>query len=146
MFKFEHLKRPLQCSYQTQFQTMKWVWKLSIPLSIISGSNWENPKHIELQPNLPVCLSKKKSLLCHVSLFLCLSGIFIGFKKNIKRGDVQIGVGLSMILRGWKGRTLEPWITGDPKLEGGSDLKGGWGISDPPFSYYVRFIGIRALW
>ena len=29
---------------------------LSIPSSIISGSNWENLKHIKLQPNLPVCL------------------------------------------------------------------------------------------
>ena len=29
---------------------MKWVSKLNIPSSIISGSNWENLKHIELQP------------------------------------------------------------------------------------------------
>ena len=49
-------KRPLQCSYETHYQAMKWVLKLSIPSSIISGSNWENLKHIELQPNLPVCL------------------------------------------------------------------------------------------
>ena len=32
-------------------------------LSIISGSNWENLKHIELKPNLPVCLLKKMSVL-----------------------------------------------------------------------------------
>ena len=51
-------KRPLQCSYQTQYQTMKLVLKLSIPSSIISGLNWENLKHIKLQPNLPVCLQK----------------------------------------------------------------------------------------
>ena len=31
-------------------------------LSIISGSNWENLKHIELKPNLPVCLLKKMSV------------------------------------------------------------------------------------
>ena len=39
---------------------MEQVLKLSIPSSIISGSNWENLKHIELQPNLPVCLYKKE--------------------------------------------------------------------------------------
>jgi len=29
-------------------------------LRIISGSNWESLKHIELKPNLPVCLIKSK--------------------------------------------------------------------------------------
>ena len=48
------LKRPLQCSYQTQYQSKKWVLKLSIPASIISCSNWEYLKHFELQPNLEV--------------------------------------------------------------------------------------------
>ena len=57
--RFRMLKRPLQCSCQMQYQTMKWVLKLIIPSSIISGSNWENLKHIGLQPNLPVCLHKK---------------------------------------------------------------------------------------
>ena len=33
---------------------MKWVLKLSISSSIILGPNWENLKHIELQPNLAV--------------------------------------------------------------------------------------------
>ena len=37
---------------------------LSIPSSIVSGSNWKNLKHIELQPNLPVFL-QKKSLLAY---------------------------------------------------------------------------------
>ena len=41
---------------QTQYRTMKWVLKLCIPSSLILGSNWENFKHIELQPNLPVWL------------------------------------------------------------------------------------------
>ena len=49
----------MQCSYQTQYQTMKWVLELSIPSSIISDSNWENLKHIEFQPNLPICLYKR---------------------------------------------------------------------------------------
>ena len=48
------LKRPLQGSYQTQHQSKKWVLKLSIPASIISGSNWEYLKKFELQPNLEV--------------------------------------------------------------------------------------------
>ena len=39
-----------------QYQTMKLVLKFSIP----SGSDWENLKHTELQPNSPVMLITKK--------------------------------------------------------------------------------------
>jgi len=45
--------KSLQCSYQTQYQTMKEV-EINHTLSIISGSNTEHFMHIE--PNLPVCL------------------------------------------------------------------------------------------
>ena len=51
---FLMLKRPLQCSYQIQHQTVKSVLKLNISSSIISGSNWEN--FIEIQHSLHVCL------------------------------------------------------------------------------------------
>ena len=57
----------MQCSYQTQYQTVKWVFKLSMPSSIISGSNWETPKHIELQPNLPAYAYKQKSVFWKTS-------------------------------------------------------------------------------
>ena len=69
------LKRPLQClcrtqlniqirifkrdhwslHIKTQYQIAKWVLKLSIPSRIISGSNWKNLEHIELQTDLPAC-------------------------------------------------------------------------------------------
>ena len=62
MFRFEHLKRSLQCSYQTQYQTTKWILKLSIPSRMISGSNWENLKHIKLQPNPIYPYAYKKNL------------------------------------------------------------------------------------
>ena len=58
---------PLQCSYQTQYQTVKWVFKLSMPSSIISGSNWETLKRIELQPNLPAYAYKQKSVFWKTS-------------------------------------------------------------------------------
>ena len=45
-----------------QYQSMKWVLKLSTSLSIISDLNWENLKHNKLQPNLPLYLYKKKSV------------------------------------------------------------------------------------
>ena len=53
----------MQYSYQTQYQTMKWVFKLSIPSSVISGSNCEILSIIDLQPNLPVWLYKKGNVL-----------------------------------------------------------------------------------
>ena len=58
---------PLQCSYQTQYQTVKWVFKLSMPSSIISGSNWETLKRTELQPNLPAYAYKQKSVFWKTS-------------------------------------------------------------------------------
>ena len=73
---FRMLTRPLQCSCQIQLNVqirifkrdhcsvyikrnirpwnVVWVLKLSMLSSIISGSNWENLKHIELQLNLPL--------------------------------------------------------------------------------------------
>ena len=65
--RFRILKRPLQCSYQTQYQTMKWVLKLSIPSSMISGSNSENLKHTKLQPNpiYPYAYKKSTSSMLH---------------------------------------------------------------------------------
>ena len=58
MFKFEYLKETIGITVfiSNANQTMKLVLKFSIP----SGSNWENLKHIELQPNLPVMLITKK--------------------------------------------------------------------------------------
>ena len=73
---FRMSTRPLQCSCQIQLNVqirifkrdhcsvyikrnirpwnVVWVLKLSMLSSIISGSNWENLKHIELQLNLPL--------------------------------------------------------------------------------------------
>ena len=50
-------------------------------LIIISGSNWENPKHIELKANSPTCLQKKECTFV-ISIFAldwCLLNIGIFF-------------------------------------------------------------------
>ena len=56
MFKFEHLKETIAVFISNAVSDHEISLKLSILSSIISGSNWENLKHIEFQPNLPVCL------------------------------------------------------------------------------------------
>ena len=52
----------MQCSYQTQYQTMKWVFKLSIPSSVISGSNWEILSILSFNPIYRM-LYKKRNVL-----------------------------------------------------------------------------------
>ena len=64
---------------------------LSIPSSIISGSNWENLKDIELQPNLPVCLYKKR-----VYLFLKLTGSHMEVEVTEKYVNRGAGYGLEI--------------------------------------------------
>ena len=83
-------KRPLQCSYQTQYQTEKGVLKLTIPSSTISGSNWENLRDIELQLNSSVCLQKRVyyrgCLLEHKSGNLEISALA---SRHLHRHDYQ---------------------------------------------------------
>ena len=79
--QIQTFKRPLQCSYlHTQYQTMKWILKLSIPSSIISGSKWEILKHIkELQPNLPYAYKRR----LHINH--CRNFIHLGWKYLTQR-------------------------------------------------------------
>ena len=51
---------PSMAGLQSELAHHEMGLKLSISSSIISGSNWGNLKHIELQPNLPVCKKKSK--------------------------------------------------------------------------------------
>ena len=79
--QIQTFKRPLECSYlHTQYQTMKWILKLSIPSSIISGSKWEILKHIkELQPNLPYAYKRR----LHINH--CRNFIHLGWKYLTQR-------------------------------------------------------------
>ena len=54
MLKFEYLKETIAVFISNATSDHEMILKLSIPSSIISGSNWENLKHVELQPNLPI--------------------------------------------------------------------------------------------
>ena len=56
MFKIEYLKETIAEFISNAISDHEMSFEIKLPSSIISGSNWENPKHIELQPNLPVCL------------------------------------------------------------------------------------------
>ena len=56
MFKFEHLKETITVFISNAISDHEMRFEISIPSSIISSSNWETIKHIELQPNLLVCL------------------------------------------------------------------------------------------
>ena len=56
MFKFEHLKETIAVFISNAISDHEMNFKISIPSNIILCSNWENLKHIELQPNLTVCL------------------------------------------------------------------------------------------
>ena len=64
MFKFEHLKETIIAVFiSSAILGHEMILKLSIPSSIISGSNWENLKHIELQSNLLVCMLINKECI-----------------------------------------------------------------------------------
>ena len=56
MFKFKHLKETIAVFISNAISDHEMSFEIKRTLSIISGSNWENLKHIELKPNLPVCL------------------------------------------------------------------------------------------
>ena len=60
---------------------MKCVLKLSIPPSIISDSNWENGKHIELQPSFIYMLIKKE---CNLQVECVLSFLDTSGKSEIR--------------------------------------------------------------
>ena len=47
---------------------MNSVLELNIQSSIISGSNWENLKYVELQPNLPYAYKKRVYGLILISI------------------------------------------------------------------------------
>ena len=53
MFKFEHLKETIAVFISNAISDHEMSFEIKHTLSIISGSNWENLKHIELKPNLP---------------------------------------------------------------------------------------------
>ena len=56
MFKFEYLKETIAEFISNAISDHEMSFEIKLPSSIISGSNWENLKHIELQHNLPVCV------------------------------------------------------------------------------------------
>ena len=59
MFKFENLKETIAVFIWSTILDHEMIFEISIPSSIISVSNWEILRQMELQPNLPVCLQKK---------------------------------------------------------------------------------------
>ena len=59
MFKFEYLKETIAVFISNAISDHEMSFEIKHTTSTISGSNWENVKHIEFQPNLPVCLWKK---------------------------------------------------------------------------------------
>ena len=54
--KFEYLKETIAVFISNAISDHEMSFEIKHTISIISGSNWENLKHIGLQPNLPVCL------------------------------------------------------------------------------------------
>ena len=60
MFKFEYLKETIAVFLSNAISDHEMSFEINITSSMISDSNWENLKHIELQPNLPVSLLKKR--------------------------------------------------------------------------------------
>ena len=60
MFKFEYLKETIAVFLSNAISDHEMSFEINITSNMISDSNWENLKHIELQPNLPVSLLKKR--------------------------------------------------------------------------------------
>ena len=56
MFKFEYLKKTIAVFLSNAISDHEMSFEINITSSMISDSNWENLKHIELQPNLPASL------------------------------------------------------------------------------------------
>ena len=51
MFKFEYLKETIAVFLSNAISDHEMSFEINITSSMISDSNWENLKHIELQPN-----------------------------------------------------------------------------------------------
>ena len=79
MFEFEYLKETIAVFLSKVISDHKWVLKLSIPSNIISGSNWENLKHIELHPIFPY--AHKKVYL------LTWENLYTNSKKHLAKKD-----------------------------------------------------------